>query len=40
MGDPGMVMVFDDSERLSACTEPYDRRVAGVVSGANRIAQA
>lgn len=36
VGDPGMVMVFDDSERLSACTEPYDRRVAGVISGANR----
>ena len=36
VGDPGTVMVFDDSERLSACTEPYDRRVAGVVSGANR----
>jgi hypothetical protein len=36
VGDPGTVMVFDDSERLSTCTEPYDRRVAGVVSGANR----
>lgn len=32
--DPGAVMVFDESEHLSACTEPYDRRVAGVVAGA------
>jgi hypothetical protein len=32
---PGAVMVFDDSERLLLCTEPYDRRVAGVISGAN-----
>jgi hypothetical protein len=31
---PGTVMVFDDSECLLACSEAYDRRVAGVVSGA------
>ena len=32
--DPGAVMVFADPQHLSACTEPYDRRVAGVVAGA------
>jgi hypothetical protein len=31
---PGTVVVFDDSECLLACSEAYDRRVAGVVSGA------
>ncbi len=33
---PGIVLVVKDGENLVACTEPYDRRVAGVVSGAGR----
>ena len=32
--DPGTVMVLTDSGDLQACQEPYDRRVAGVLSGA------
>jgi hypothetical protein len=32
--EPGTVMVIGDEERLYRCTESYDRRVAGVVSGA------
>lgn len=32
--EPGMVMVLDDSGGVSICREPYDRRVAGVLSGA------
>lgn len=32
--DPGSVVVVDDSGSVRACTKPYDRRVAGIVSGA------
>jgi hypothetical protein len=32
--EPGTVMVIGDEERLHQCTESYDRRVAGVLSGA------
>jgi hypothetical protein len=32
--EPGTVLVIHPSGRLSACAEPYDTRVAGVVSGA------
>jgi hypothetical protein len=32
--EPGTVMVLGDDEVLWPCSEPYDRRVAGVVSGA------
>jgi hypothetical protein len=32
--EPGTVMVIDADGRLSACSRPYDRCVAGVVSGA------
>ena len=32
--EPGTVLVIRPSGKLSACTEPYDTRVAGVVSGA------
>ena len=31
---PGTVMVIDDSGGLRPCDRPYDRRAAGVVSGA------
>ena len=31
---PGAVLVIDDEERLAVSSEAYDRRVAGVVSGA------
>ena len=31
---PGTVLTIGDAGRLRACTEPYDRRVAGIVSGA------
>ena len=30
----GSVMVIGSDERLHQCTQPYDRRVAGVISGA------
>lgn len=33
--DPGTVMVIKHDNRLSPCKEPYDKKVAGVVSGAN-----
>ena len=33
--DPGTVLVFDDDSNLHPCKNPYDRRVAGVVSGGN-----
>jgi hypothetical protein len=33
-GEPGDVMVLCGREHVSLCTEPYDRRVAGVISGA------
>lgn len=33
-GEPGMVMVMDESEKLVPCSSPYDTRVAGVISGA------
>jgi hypothetical protein len=32
--EPGTVLVIHQNGRLSACSEPYDTRVAGVVSGA------
>jgi hypothetical protein len=32
--EPGMVMVFDDAGSLRRSHRPYDRRVAGVISGA------
>jgi hypothetical protein len=32
---PGTVMVIDDSSLLSPCRHSYDRRVAGVISGAS-----
>jgi hypothetical protein len=31
---PGWVMIFDEHAKLRPCSAPYDRRVAGVVSGA------
>ena len=31
---PGMVVVLDDNGNLRPCDGPYDRRVAGIVSGA------
>jgi hypothetical protein len=33
--DPGTVLVIDDKSRLQPCKEPYDKKVAGVVSGGN-----
>jgi hypothetical protein len=33
-GDPGSVMVLDDASALVPCREAYDRKVAGVISGA------
>jgi hypothetical protein len=30
----GTVMVLDDTGQLTECTRPYDKRVAGVISGA------
>ena len=33
---PGTALVVKDDESLTICTEPYDRRVAGVVSGAGQ----
>jgi hypothetical protein len=35
--DPGTVLVIDDSGSLCPSEEPYDRRVAGIVSGAGGI---
>lgn len=32
--EPGSVMVIDEEGSLRACSRPYDRKVAGVVSGA------
>jgi hypothetical protein len=32
--EPGLVMVIGDELKLSQCTEAYDKRVAGVLSGA------
>lgn len=32
--DPGTVMVLDDAGALKRSSEPYDRKVAGVISGA------
>jgi hypothetical protein len=34
--EPGTVMVLNDSGELTASTQDYDRRVAGVVSGAGQ----
>jgi hypothetical protein len=33
--DPGTVLVIDDGTKLRSCKQPYDKKVAGVVSGAN-----
>ncbi|MDH3203423.1 MAG: hypothetical protein OEL81_01940 [Nitrosopumilus sp.] len=33
--EPGMVLVINDDGKLCPCNEPFDKRVAGVVSGAN-----
>lgn len=33
--DPGTVLVIDDERKLQSCSKPYDKRVAGVVSGGN-----
>ena len=33
--EPGSVLVIDDGGALSPCAQAYDKRVAGVVSGAN-----
>jgi hypothetical protein len=33
--DPGSVLVINDESKLHPCEEPYDRKVAGVVSGAD-----
>jgi hypothetical protein len=33
--DPGTVLVIDDESKLQSCKEPYDKKVAGVVSGGN-----
>ncbi len=35
--EPGTVLVIAPDGRLAACTEPYDTRVAGVVSGAGNL---
>jgi hypothetical protein len=32
--EPGMVMVIDDAGALEPCRQAYDRRAAGVISGA------
>jgi hypothetical protein len=34
MVEPGMVMVIDDTGALEPCRQAYDRRAAGVISGA------
>lgn len=36
LATPGTVVVIDDDERLTVSTREYDRRVAGVVSGAGK----
>lgn len=33
-GEPGTVMVLEDDQSVRSCSRAYDRRVAGVVSGA------
>lgn len=35
--DPGTVVVLDEHEILRASTHPYDRRVAGILSGAGGV---
>lgn len=37
---PGMVVVIDEEGRLRPCLDDYDRRVAGVVSGAGGVRSA
>lgn len=32
--EPGVVMVIDDAGALEPCRQAYDRRAAGVISGA------
>lgn len=34
LSEPGMVMVITESARLQPCAQAYDRKVAGVLSGA------
>lgn len=34
--EPGTVLVIGDDERLCQCNEPYDTKVAGVVSGTGK----
>ena len=36
LAEPGSVMVIGDDGVLQPCTAPYDKRVAGVISGAGR----
>jgi len=38
--EPGTVTVLDDDGALCACQHPYDKRVAGVISGAGEFAPA
>jgi hypothetical protein len=38
--EPGMVVVLDDEGRVRPCTEAYDRRVAGIASGAGGVRSA
>jgi hypothetical protein len=35
--DPGTVVILDESGRLRRCCEEYDKRVAGVISGAGNL---
>lgn len=35
--DPGTVAIFDDNGRVRPCNTCYDKRVAGIVSGANKV---
>jgi hypothetical protein len=35
--EPGSVVIIDDTGRLSTCSETYDKRVVGVVSGAGTL---
>jgi hypothetical protein len=35
--NPGTVLVIDEESKLEPCEEPYDKKVAGVVSGAGNL---
>ena len=35
--DPGSVVVFDDNEKIHLCNSSYNKRVAGIASGANGV---